>query len=813
MSDDVIGKVLDNRYEITECLGSGGMGVVYKARQRQLERIVAIKMPHLSNISSGPSRNRFEREAQTMAKFSHENIVQVYDYNAKVKRPYIVLEYIKGQELADLLSRPDQISIGGVLHVLRQIANGLDYAHKYGVIHRDIKPENIVIDDKRRCVKIMDFGLVRVEGSNSQDTRAGFVVGTPQYMSPEQVRAKPVGPPSDIYAVAVIVYCIFTGRLPFDGEGMALMMRHATEQPANPLDLNPFLPKAMEQTLLRSLDKNPDARHPTAMEMIDELDYALRDKQKYPYAALLRGDWDSYGEMMENELEIGEINEFPELEEAAAGTGEKGTIILVTSEERANDMTPLLTRGGYKTIRAKKAVAGFEYTLRHNPDAVLVEEDLPDMSGAALCRIMKANPATDLANLIYLGERSKLRTDRMKLKSPVQVIAADQSAENIANFTGALVRRVQEAKSEYIGTTEKIISQDGRVALAPILRRFDDSLLREYTTSNLVVGWLQATGFPSVFHKIGELIRPVFNYKFLYAGIFPQDKSEKGSLLIDKTDPTDNESAATLVFQIQQELKRRARGHKDTPDEFDTRFSRENVGLDGGSAEVSAISTGARFVSFPIEEGARLHGMFGVAFDGDEPNDKQMRIITEMAPLVFSALSSAWRAQQLNVMRDTDEVSGVWRRPRIMDYLELSLTNSNSLEEPYCLMMLDIDGLDNINETLGTRGGDRTLNEIGKMLKQMGDETFRAGRIGSDEFLVVMPGIAINDAIKMGRELVTEIKNIRLSDVTDDQTVSVSIGMAFRALEEKTSDYLLRAARNALRAVKSSGGGNVRASG
>jgi diguanylate cyclase (GGDEF)-like protein len=128
-------------------------------------------------------------------------------------------------------------------------------------------------------------------------------------------------------------------------------------------------------------------------------------------------------------------------------------------------------------------------------------------------------------------------------------------------------------------------------------------------------------------------------------------------------------------------------------------------------------------------------------------------------------------------------------------------------------MMLDIDGLDNINETLGTRGGDRTLNEIGKMLKQMGDETFRAGRIGSDEFLVVMPGIAINDAIKMGRELVTEIKNIRLSDVTDDQTVSVSIGMAFRALEEKTSDYLLRAARNALRAVKSSGGGNVRASG
>ncbi len=272
------------KYELQESLGRGGMAEVWKASDTQLHRYVAIKVLH-ANLQTDPDFvTRFIREAQLVAALRHPNIVQIYDFHIAGEGEadadtiaYMVMEYIKGQTLAQYLSStsrqrnfPPAATLVGLL---APISLAIDYAHQQGTIHRDIKPANILLDQSNKIHHPMgepilsDFGIAKVLGAKSQ-TISGAVSGTPLYISPEQVQDQPVSDRTDLYALGVVCYEMFTGTPPFRGETLAsIMMKHLTEAPPAPHLVNPALPPALSAVLLKSLAKDPADRFPSACAM------------------------------------------------------------------------------------------------------------------------------------------------------------------------------------------------------------------------------------------------------------------------------------------------------------------------------------------------------------------------------------------------------------------------------------------------------------------------------------------------------------------------------------------------------------------
>jgi serine/threonine-protein kinase len=253
-------------YEIRETIGHGGMAAVYKAYQPRLDRIVAIKVIS-SHLASEPEfSKRFEQEAQTVAKLNHPNIVVVHDYGDENGIPYLVMEYIDGVSLADLMEEgipPDQ-----VLDLMTQVAAGLDYAHSKGVVHRDIKPQNVMVTRDGRAV-LADFGLARMMESAQRLTMSGGIVGTPEYMSPEQAAGRNVDHRTDIYALGVILYEIVAGLRPFTAETpLGVLMKHIQERPPSVRALRPDLPSGIEAVIEKALAKKPDDRFQKASDLV-----------------------------------------------------------------------------------------------------------------------------------------------------------------------------------------------------------------------------------------------------------------------------------------------------------------------------------------------------------------------------------------------------------------------------------------------------------------------------------------------------------------------------------------------------------------
>jgi serine/threonine-protein kinase len=262
-------------YKILGELGQGGMATVYRAYQPALEREVALKILPDFLIEEPGFKTRFHREAVAVARLQHPNILSVFDHGEQNGVTYIVSEYVEGGTLAARLGAPIQLDY--CVRILRPIADALDYAHSEGVVHRDVKPSNILLD--RRGVPILsDFGLARMAETRESDrlTQTGAAVGTPTYMSPEQCAGEEVGPPADIYALAVIAYEMVTGRVPFAGPTpLAVMSAHQLKPPPMPRKLNPSLPSAVEAPLLAGLAKDPDDRPATAIDFIDSLAMAI----------------------------------------------------------------------------------------------------------------------------------------------------------------------------------------------------------------------------------------------------------------------------------------------------------------------------------------------------------------------------------------------------------------------------------------------------------------------------------------------------------------------------------------------------------
>ncbi|NLW16334.1 MAG: Stk1 family PASTA domain-containing Ser/Thr kinase [Firmicutes bacterium] len=266
----MIGRVLSNRYELLERVGGGGMAFVYRARDVRLNRIVAVKVlsPHFT--SDEDFVRKFRREAQAAASLSSPSIVGVFDVGQDGDVHYIVMEFLHGKTLKQVINEKGHLAVPEVLQIGTQIAEALQVAHKHGVIHRDIKPHNIMLTTDGR-VKVTDFGIARaVTGSTLTET--GTMVGSVHYISPEQARGGIVGELSDIYSLGVVLYELLTGQVPFEGDSMfSIALKHLQEQPRPVRELNPSVPAAVERIVLKAMSKEQASRYQSAGEMAADL--------------------------------------------------------------------------------------------------------------------------------------------------------------------------------------------------------------------------------------------------------------------------------------------------------------------------------------------------------------------------------------------------------------------------------------------------------------------------------------------------------------------------------------------------------------
>jgi serine/threonine protein kinase len=263
-------------YQLLEEIGRGGMAVVYKAWQTGLERYVALKVLPPQLTLDPVFDRRFRQEARASASLQHPNIVVVYDVGEEAGIHYIVMEYLAGHPLSQIVQEQGTLPLGQVVHIVEQVAAALDYAHSQKLVHRDIKPANIIVGPNGRA-KLTDFGIVKAANGTSL-TRTGTMVGTPEYMSPEQIRGLSVGPEADIYALGVVAYEMLGGRRPFEGDTAAVLYGQAQLQPPSLQSLRPELPPGVEATISQALAKDPARRFQQAGGFATALAAAAKGK-------------------------------------------------------------------------------------------------------------------------------------------------------------------------------------------------------------------------------------------------------------------------------------------------------------------------------------------------------------------------------------------------------------------------------------------------------------------------------------------------------------------------------------------------------
>ena len=268
-----IGKMLDNRYEILEVIGTGGMAVVFKAKCHRLNRLVAVKMLKKDLSDDAEFRRRFHDESQAVAMLSHPNIMAVYDVSRGGDMDYIVMELIDGITLKQYMERRGRLNWPEALHFISQIMRGLSHAHSRGIVHRDIKPQNIMVL-RDGTVKVTDFGIACLNGANPSNEAIGSV----HYISPEQAKGDYTDNRSDIYSSGVVLYEMLTSRLPFEGsDPVSVAVQHMNAVPLNPRELNSEIPEALEQICMKAMASDRNRRYATADDMLADLEAFRKD--------------------------------------------------------------------------------------------------------------------------------------------------------------------------------------------------------------------------------------------------------------------------------------------------------------------------------------------------------------------------------------------------------------------------------------------------------------------------------------------------------------------------------------------------------
>jgi serine/threonine-protein kinase len=280
-NDPLIGRVIADRYLILALLGEGGMGRVYLAEHVKMNRQCAVKVMNPSLIHDDDSHQRFAREASSAASILHPNVAAVFDYGEADKIVYLVMEYVDGESISAIVAREGALDPRRAIDIARQVADGLHAAHELGIVHRDLKPDNIIVTRNKsgkEIPKVVDFGIAKAVTDSREDglTQSGLVIGTPEYMSPEQLLGDPVDARADIYSLGCILYQMLTGRPAFAAESREqLIRRRLHESPPHVRDALPDLPRRLDTTIVHMLARSPKDRMPTAAEARDALDPAL----------------------------------------------------------------------------------------------------------------------------------------------------------------------------------------------------------------------------------------------------------------------------------------------------------------------------------------------------------------------------------------------------------------------------------------------------------------------------------------------------------------------------------------------------------
>jgi serine/threonine-protein kinase len=267
MSEETV--VLNGRYELIERVGSGGMSVVYKAKDRSLGRIVAVKVMHESFTNDKGFLKRFQQEAHSAANLAHPNIVTVHDIGQDEYKHYIVMEYVEGQTLKNIIRsyNEEPMPMSRALDLMIQVCNGIGYAHRANLVHCDVKPQNVIVTVDEQ-VKVADFGIARAVSTATQVQQVSQVWGTPQYFSPEQAAGDAPSPASDVYAIGIILFEMLTGRLPFAAEShTAMALKHLHTPPPLVSEFNPAIPSQLAQIINKLLAKEPAGRYRTAGQL------------------------------------------------------------------------------------------------------------------------------------------------------------------------------------------------------------------------------------------------------------------------------------------------------------------------------------------------------------------------------------------------------------------------------------------------------------------------------------------------------------------------------------------------------------------
>ena len=273
--DPYLGKIIDERYEIRGELARGGMGVIYRAYHRSLDRDVAIKVLRAELAENVEHAERFVTEARAASKIGSPHIIEVFDFGLLPDgAAYLVMELLIGQSLTDLLGAEKALSPGRAVPIAMQICQGLSAAHEVGIVHRDLKPDNLFLvgQDEKELVKILDFGIAKMQSAANQKTQAGMILGTPHYMAPEQARGAPTTQTTDIYSLGVILFELLTGRLPFYAETpLGILTQHLHEEVPSMSHFKANVPPTLEAIVRRCLAKSPEMRFETALELADSL--------------------------------------------------------------------------------------------------------------------------------------------------------------------------------------------------------------------------------------------------------------------------------------------------------------------------------------------------------------------------------------------------------------------------------------------------------------------------------------------------------------------------------------------------------------